>query len=168
MVNQVKSGLPKSSRTYFFQTHFMIRPNRHDPYPIVVANYKLLHQDTLQYSKLFFPININNTHWTSVFVDISKKEISYLDPFQRNGEKYVKMVHEFLKGLSKDGKHWNLNMCVQDAPMQANNYDCGIFTYLYGRHLSKNTNTEFDFSQDTINADLDLRIDLVQQLLGHE
>jgi len=53
--------------------------------------------------RMVVPVNIDNQHWTSVHVDFPNKYVMYYDSMGSGGEKYTRLVMEYLKGehLSK-------------------------------------------------------------------
>jgi len=69
-------------------------------YGILRAHKYSKYRDILQYGQLFFPINIRNTHWVSIYVDVVKRTISYLDSLQAyDGSEYLNMVHNFMVSI---------------------------------------------------------------------
>lgn len=100
--------------------------------------------DIFQMDKLFFPINIDNTHWTVAVVDMTNKRIEYYDSYHLPGKKYVDALFDYLqdehqtkKGTPLPNKEeWKLIYCISDSPYQTNNYDCGVFVCLLCDFLS--------------------------------
>jgi Ulp1 family protease len=46
--------------------------------------------------KIFFPININNSHWSLTIVFIMLKKIIYFDSLHGNGEMYVNSLMQWI------------------------------------------------------------------------
>ena len=97
--------------------------------------------------KIFVPINISNSHWLFLLVDINEKVIELYDsiggaPNPRNN-KYMWAMRRFLydmkyKGSTIDSRpnfeEWKHSWATRDmtrySPKQGNDDDCGVFTIL--------------------------------------
>ena len=95
---------------------------------------------------LYVPINISNSHWIFILVDVEKRQIEPYDSFGRkvpgNGrylsdmKRYV--YDELHKGVSDANRQpydrwrrtWRARDLSEQSPNQLNTYDCGIFTML--------------------------------------
>ncbi|KAJ1451933.1 hypothetical protein M885DRAFT_335775, partial [Pelagophyceae sp. CCMP2097] len=91
--------------------------------------------------KLYIPINIDNSHWTLVVVDVGGRILRYYDSLCDSGHKgmmYLKMVRRYLADAAKhrgnDAREvmtWPLVPCVAaTTPQQGNGSDCGVFVCL--------------------------------------
>ena len=89
--------------------------------------------------RIVLPVNITNTHWTSVHVDLRTKEILYYDSMGGPGTKWLKLAYAYLQGEwnqynSNEGpfdsnNEWRMRMpsLGQSIPQQFNGFDCGVF-----------------------------------------
>jgi Ulp1 family protease len=112
--------------------------------------------DVFAMDKLFFPINLSNTHWTMAVVSMQLKEIYYYDSMsgRSNRGKYVDIL---LHWLDDEAKHrcktdkfiradWNLFHEETHVPLQTNGYDCAVFAILCADFLSDNLPLHYDQS----------------------
>jgi Ulp1 family protease len=88
--------------------------------------------------RIVLPVNITNTHWTSVHVDLRTKEILYYDSMGGPGTKWLELAYAYLQGEwnqynSNEGpfdsnNEWRMRMpsLGQSIPQQFNGYDCGV------------------------------------------
>ena len=61
--------------------------------------------------KIFFPININNTHWTLCVVFMQAKQIHYYDSMGSTGRKYMEAAMHWVKDEGREKQ----NMEVDDS-----------------------------------------------------
>jgi sentrin-specific protease 1 len=96
--------------------------------------------DIFQHSRIFFPINHNNIHWSLAYVDVDKQSITYLDSLGCDGKDVLKNILHYLKDEHLDKKQnplpnaWTL--LSPDVPQQTNGNDCGVFVCAFAFHLS--------------------------------
>jgi sentrin-specific protease 1 len=91
--------------------------------------------DAFAMDKIFFPINISNTHWTFAVVYMTKKKIAYYDSMSGTGKNYTDALLKWLVDEARDKKNMVLNTdewsIIQDhrgnIPQQKNGFDCGVF-----------------------------------------
>jgi Ulp1 family protease len=117
--------------------------------------------------KIFFPININNSHWSLTIVFIMLKKIIYFDSLHGNGEIYVNslmqwIIDEFYNKYKKiiNKEDWKLICKNTTCPKQGNDNDCGVFTILCANYNSDNL--ELTYNQDQMN---DFRIRLAINII---
>lgn len=99
--------------------------------------------DVFSMDKIFFPINISNTHWTLAVIFMTKKEIVYYDSMSGRGDVFLKGLQNWLrdehkekkKGQELDLSEWS-SYCMNDVPQQRNGTDCGVFTIVCADFLS--------------------------------
>ena len=93
--------------------------------------------DVFAMDKVFFPINIRNTHWTLAVIYVKLKEIRYYDSMNGCGLKLLEalrqwLMHEALykKNVVLDESSWKLIDSGEHhvpVPEQNNFFDCGVF-----------------------------------------
>ena len=90
---------------------------------------------------MIVPVNIGNSHWTSVHVDFPRKRVLYYDSMGGGGDTYMRHVMEYLKGehLSKleiplNEKEWTCSSLGTTIPQQQNCSDCGMFTCTFATY----------------------------------
>jgi hypothetical protein len=86
---------------------------------------------------IFMPINITNTHWTLIAMDMLTKTISYYDSMRGNGQLYVDNALAYLRasaearGIPFDDQEWTCDRHAAEAyPAQPNSFDCGIYVVM--------------------------------------
>ena len=99
--------------------------------------------DVFAMDMLFIPINIENSHWTLVVVNVQKCEIHYYDSLNRSEDKYLEAVQRWLHDEAKDKdksynaalwKHYSRESSV---PQQQNGFDCGVFLCVCAEYLTE-------------------------------
>ena len=86
---------------------------------------------------IFMPINITNTHWTLVAMDMVAKTISYYDSMRGNGQLYIDNAMAYLRasaearGVPFTDSEWTCDRHAAEAyPPQPNSFDCGIYVVM--------------------------------------
>jgi hypothetical protein len=123
--------------------------------------------DVFELEKIFFPVNIDNTHWCMAAVYPQQKRIQYYDSFGGRGDRYTSGLknwlhdeHQAKKGCEWDDYGWEVVPSQKDVPRQRNGVDCGVFSCMFASYLSEDL--PFKFSQ----ADMaDIRLKLAWQLV---
>jgi Ulp1 family protease len=100
--------------------------------------------DVFASNKLFFPVNISNTHWTLAVVFMRLKRICYFDSMAGKGTRYLQGLqrwasdeHKDKKGTELDDAAFELVPCNRNTtPQQMNGVDCGVFTTMFADFLS--------------------------------
>ena len=116
---------------------------------------------------IFFPIhNERLVHWSLISVETSTKTVNYFDSLERERifSPAPKTIKQFMEKHYKDrGETVTFKIKRrQDAPLQENGYDCGVFLCQYAERLARMSS--LNFSQ----KDLDLacaRERMTQELL---
>uniref|UniRef100_A0A1B6KCX7 Ubiquitin-like protease family profile domain-containing protein n=1 Tax=Graphocephala atropunctata TaxID=36148 RepID=A0A1B6KCX7_9HEMI len=137
----------------------------------LLKNSKISQQTT----KLFFPVNINQSHWVLVYVKIKEKQFSYIDPMydltQCNSPHIKAMTTRTFDNLlvflsSQTNEHiedlkegWTV--VQHDHPVQKDAYNCGVFVMYFMEQLMNNDKIALTFAPDKH------RIDLYRELLMH-
>merc|ERR1739838_1007219 len=116
---------------------------------------------------IFFPIhNPRLPHWSLVAVETSTKTVNYFDSleFERIYGQGPKRVKEFMEKHYKDrGETVTFRMKRrQDAPLQENGYDCGVFLCQYAERIARRST--LNFSQKDLYL-ADARERMTQELL---
>ena len=91
--------------------------------------------DMFALDKIFFPININASHWVLVIVHMQEQRIQFYDSMGSGGEEYLEHVFRYIQDehlcqkarLLPNPSSWCLVPCTQDTPQQGSGYDCGVF-----------------------------------------
>lgn len=143
---------PNRKPSYFFNSFFMEK--------LLISDNKYNYKNVAQWSKkfnvfdldkIFFPINIDNSHWTLGVIFVAKKEIHYYDSMKGNGRVYLKAMLQWLqdearkkwKTTIQDNK-WSLLSGENHVPQQMNGYDCGVFTCICADYLASNLDLEYN------------------------
>ena len=116
---------------------------------------------------IFFPIhNERMVHWSLIAVETSTKTVNYFDSLERERifSPAPKIIKQFMEMHYKDrGETVTFKIKRrQDAPLQENGYDCGVFVCQYVERIARRS--PLNFSQ----KDLDLacaRERMTQELL---
>ena len=92
---------------------------------------------------ILMPINIGNTHWTLIAMDIKQKKVSYYDSLRGNGQVYLDNAIAFLResaaarNVPFDASDWVSDGYAAEAfPAQPNSFDCGIYVLMVADMLT--------------------------------
>ena len=95
----------------------------------------------MEFERIFFPVNVNNTHWTLAVVYIFAKRVLYYDSMGGRGQRYVEGLLRWVvdEAAAKNKvvvnkSEWSLERGV--CPQQENGYDCGVFTVVCADFLA--------------------------------
>lgn len=98
--------------------------------------------DVFSCRRIFFPINISNSHWTLLVIWMDEKKIVYYDSMSGSGSVYLKSAQQWLsdesldkKGATFDTSLWTLEV-ASDVPQQQNGFDCGMFALMCADFLT--------------------------------
>ena len=111
-------------------------------------------KDIFSLSKIFFPVNQGNQHWTLLVAFMKEKRIQFYDSMGGSGKEYLNAIYRYLQDEHLDKKKcelpgdWELRTCDGSTPRQLNGYDCGVFTCMFADFLS--TGSPFVFGQDHV------------------
>ena len=88
------------------------------------------------YDSLVIPVNHNNQHWISLWVDLKQKTIDVYDSFHERrpahclaAASYVDLAHRALAPEDPEGvdfSDWSFNYAI-DCPDQRDGWNCGVF-----------------------------------------
>lgn len=89
--------------------------------------------------RIYFPVNIRNTHWTHLVVHMETRQIHYYDSMGSDGSMYQKAILRWIGDEAKVKKGWDtydLNCWTLvdhggDIPQQSNGFDCGVFSCIF-------------------------------------
>ena len=85
-LNQCAVG---QGKIYSFSTFFMVRLLENNTYKYANVARWTKRVDIFSFERVFIPININNTHWTLIVIDITMKTIIYYDAMRGNGNSWI-------------------------------------------------------------------------------
>ena len=111
------------------------------------------HIEILGMDKIFFPINIRNTHWTLAVIFLPDRAIRYYDSANGNGDVYTKTIARWLhdEATTRDQREWTVSpSACSRVPQQLNSYDCGVFSSFCADRIS--LDLELDYSQSDMKA----------------
>eukprot|EP00924_Labyrinthula_sp_SR-Ha-C_P003326 augustus_masked-scaffold_15-processed-gene-6.49-mRNA-1 protein AED:0.24 eAED:0.25 QI:0/-1/0/1/-1/1/1/0/463 len=147
--------LPKEKQCYFHSTFFFNKLSENNSY-----NYSNVKKWTKRGRRkcnifsqrlVFIPVNVHNTHWTLVVVDIENKNISYYDSMGSQGEFAVDLIARYLQDESMDKLNkqlelssWTLGAKGKSIPQQRNGFDCGVFVCIFSYYLVFEQELDFD------------------------
>jgi len=130
--------------------------------------------DIFSLRRIYFPINIGNSHWTHLVLYMEEREVHYYDSMAGNGTKYIKTILRWVGDEAKTKKGWE-NYDVSDfveidhgdeVPQQANGYDCGVFSCIFADFDTDNL--PFEFSQAHIpNIRMRMCLDILRGELSY-
>lgn len=105
--------------------------------------------------KIFFPINIHNTHWTLAVAFVQQRVIRYYDSMGGAGKHYTSALVNFFvdeaksrKGIDMKESEWTAGPSERsETPQQNNGVDCGVFTILFADYITDDLPLEFHQNQ---------------------
>jgi sentrin-specific protease 1 len=84
-------------------------------------------KDVFNLKYIFFPINLNNKHWTVAVIFMEAKRIQYYDSMGHTDMAKLERLLEYVKdeyraknGKEMDAMEWELVPCKMDTPPQEN------------------------------------------------
>jgi Ulp1 family protease len=102
---------------------------------------------------IYFPINIDNKHWTRNMGYMEEKRIQYYNSFNGLGKgcKYLEGTLWYLHHSDEKKEHikpdkWKLVLCAKTVPQQKNRVVCGAFVCMYCYYISHDSLLDFDES----------------------
>lgn len=106
--------------------------------------------------KVFFPINISDSHWVLAVALIQQKRIVFRDALGHSGRKYTDAVKQYLTDemCEKHGvphaetqaqlEAWDVQpLPPEGSPKQENGFDCGMFVCMYADYLMQDLPEQF-------------------------
>jgi len=139
----------KERRSNWFFNSFFISKLLDDNNGYKYANVKRWSRkagDLFSYDKVFFPVNIGNSHWCLAVIHMQEKKIKYFDSLVGTGREYLLHLRRYLEDEHQDKKKKTLDVSGwelvhsdrQVVPQQANGADCGCFATAFAYMLSEN------------------------------
>ncbi|KAH8070918.1 hypothetical protein JL721_4835 [Aureococcus anophagefferens] len=98
--------------------------------------------DLFSCKRVFFPVNIVDTHWTLVMADLERKELAYFDGYGDDGESYLRGIRQYLRDEHEAEKGVPLSDeftfvdTLSVTPVQRDANSCGVFVAFYANYLS--------------------------------
>lgn len=139
--------------SYFFNSFFVSKLLEGGSYDYARVKRWTKKFDVFAQDKIFFPVNLNNTHWTMAVVFIRKQEIHYYDSMSGSGRRYLDALLLWVVDEAKEKKkitinksEWKLISNEDDVPQQRNGFDCGMFSIMCADYLADDL--PFGHSQD--------------------
>lgn len=158
---------PSRNSSHYFNSFFMnkvLDENDKRVYTYSAVRRWTKKFDIFTKRRIYFPINISNTHWTHLVLYIEAREIHYYDSMGGNGEKYMRAILKWVVDEARDKKKAIDGYDVSDfrlidhghnIPQQENGYDCGVFSCMFADFDTDDL--PFQFSQENL-ADFRLKI----------
>lgn len=110
--------------------------------------------DLRRYQRILVPINLGQAHWVLAAIDLKAKRFELLDSYRPRHPSCARLLRPWLAeewhtkyGAHVDVSHWP-SVLRDDAPVQGNGFDCGVFVCMYVRCLV--FGRKLDFSQADI------------------
>lgn len=106
--------------------------------------------DLTEKKLIFVPINILSTHWALAVVDNVAKDFRYYDSLSSGGNlQALRIIKSY---MIEEGKKQNSPISYETykmnhnmpSPQQGNGSDCGVFTCISAKFLSRNKNLAYD------------------------
>jgi len=112
---------------------------------------------------------VHKAHWSLNVINITQKTICHYDCLENPDISYSRSCLRYLQDGFFDKfeapvhnmDEWNILQNVNRIPHQANNFDCGIFVYLFAGHLLNNKPLNFNL----IDIDRGTRMWIVKAIL---
>jgi sentrin-specific protease 1 len=142
--NSLCKNFTSRRKSHFFNSFFVERLLKTDK----KYNYNNVKRwskkfDIFALDKIFFPINIDNMHWTLAVVYPQLKEIHYFDSMRGKGQFYMEGLRDWIRdealmknNATLDTSEWKLISRSHEIPQQGNGFDCGTFTIVSADFLS--------------------------------
>jgi sentrin-specific protease 1 len=140
--------------SYFFNSFFVskLMENGYDYAKVKRWTKKF---DVFEQDKIFFPVNLSNTHWTMAVVFVQKKEIHYYDSMSGAGRSQLNALLNWIvdeakekKSMTIDRSEWILRGGHQlTTPQQENGFDCGMFSICCASYLADDLPLEYEQSE---------------------
>ncbi|XP_037958920.1 uncharacterized protein LOC119688313 [Teleopsis dalmanni] len=103
---------------------------------------------------ILIPVFVNGVHWSLAIIHLKNKSIKYYDSKGLPNSKVLNALEEYLKeeSLDKQKKKMDTSGFVieseEDAPLQINDNDCGVFTCMFAEFITRDK--AITFSQEHI------------------
>lgn len=149
---------PSRRKSWYFSSFFMEKLLESDK-KYTFANVKRWSKkfDMFDMEKVFFPINLKNTHWTLAVIFMQRKIIRYYDSMAGAGDRHLKALLQYIsdeskakRGVDIDTREWELIRCTaNNTPQQLNGVDCGVFATMIADFVTDDIPVT-DLSQEDI------------------
>ncbi|CCH60770.1 hypothetical protein TBLA_0D02670 [Henningerozyma blattae CBS 6284] len=101
-----------------------------------------------QLEKIFFPINLNQSHWALCMADLKLKKIFYVDSLSNgpNAMSYA-ILTDLQNYIIEESKHKlgeEFDLEHLECPQQPNGFDCGIYVCMNALYLSNDSDLTFN------------------------
>lgn len=167
----LSSKFPDRKASHFFKTYIMSNLGTGEKYSFERVQKYESKINIFELRRLYFPINIKDTHWTLAVVDMDAKQIHYYDSMNKGGHIYMNSLLMWLKdkaeksnsGNAYDMSEWKC-LDEENIPQQINGFDCGMFLISYCDFLSDNLPLS-SFSQEDMP---DFRLKTVLKILNNK
>ena len=121
--------------------------------------------------KIYFPININNNHWSLAIIFMISKKITYCDSLDQHGMIYINALMQWIideavnKNITPQERgDWMFDNST--CPKQTNNCDCGIFTIMCANYNLDNLELSYN-QNDMLNFKTKLGINIINGDLNY-
>ncbi|KAL5497426.1 hypothetical protein EMCRGX_G013895 [Ephydatia muelleri] len=111
--------------------------------------------DIFAHDLVLLPIHLG-AHWCCAAINFGKKQIQYYDSLRGSNAQCLNALRQYIVSESRDKKQQEYDLSgwtdysPKNIPHQTNSSDCGVFSCLYARYLSRDI--RFDFSQADMPA----------------
>lgn len=166
---QLCANDPSRKPSHYFNSFFISKILEFDVYTYKNVSRWTRKFDIFALRRIYFPININNNHWTMIVLYMEQRQIHYYDSMGGSGRKYIAALTRWMKdeALSKKGvadydtSDFELIDHGCSIPQQKNGFDCGAFSCLFADFDTDDL--PFDFSQQHLpNWRLKMCLDILR------
>ena len=136
-----EQGAIRQNRNLFFTSNLvtMLRASTSS----VASWTRTLTTSLFRYNKIFFPCNIQDTHWFLIVVDNEERSVSLYDPLHESHVEYLKNVRQYVYDEyeriygTQIPCEYETNDMGRTFPGQADSCSCGVYTCLYANRISQ-------------------------------
>ena len=133
--------------SYYFNSFFMAKLLEKGMYDFSRVHKWTKKFNVFEKERIFFPINIGNTHWTLLVLFVQEKKICYYDSMSGRGNRYLNAIMQWLEDVGQnpinniqekvhvDREGWTL-LNVEGLPQQDNGFDCAMFLCMYSDFIT--------------------------------
>ena len=150
----------KGNKNYFFDDWFLSKLLEGGGYNYGnVTKWNInAERNIFKMSQVFFPHNINDTHWAIVVADFEKHSITYYDSSRgknKRGNEVMKYLLDYLKDEDRSyykGEYMKQEWTIRygSCPQQTNSFDCGVFLITCSAFLSEKR--QLEYSQEDMDT----------------
>jgi Ulp1 family protease len=130
---------------------------------------------TLFTKKIFFPVNIKNTHWCLIELDTEESEIRMKDSFKWKNATFLSRLQGFLERMGEkmhpNMKKWHQSKIkegTEEFITQKDSVSCGVLTCWYGYILGSGKKLEHweNSEEDTLKAWREVYTTIMVSIIG--